>query len=75
LNEAILDEVLKRCIVDLLRLERSDVSGKQLDMPLDHIDAALAPRLRDVARGAVGEGRARVCFARNLAFDPGHLDA
>src|SRR5207249_1356379 len=63
LAKAVFEERFQCCVVNLLRLEVSDVARKQLDVPLDYIDAALATRLSHVARGAVGEGRTRVCLA------------
>ena len=61
--------------MNLRRLKVSDVAGKQLDMPLDHIDAALGTRVSHVARCAVGESRTRVCLAFPFVLDPRHLDA
>ena len=60
--------------MDLTRFEISNEPRKQLDVPLDHIDAALATRLSHVPSGAVGEGRNSVFLALVLVADPRHLD-
>ena len=74
-GEQVFDERFQCCVVNLLRLKSSDVARKQLNVPLDHTDAALATRLSHIARGAVGEGRPNVRIAFLLVLDPRHLDA
>jgi hypothetical protein len=43
-------------------------------VPLDDVDAPLAAGLRDVARGAIGKGGARMCLSRELALHPSDFD-
>jgi hypothetical protein len=68
-------ERIQCLIVDLLRFELADMRLKQRNVPFDNVDAALTARLFDVTSGAIGEGWARVCLSREVAFDASHLCA
>src|SRR5438067_5349473 len=43
-------------------------------MPLHDVDAALTVRLRDITRGAIGKGRARMRLSRELALHSSDFD-
>ena len=63
-----LHEGLQRRIVNLPQFEISDVRLEQRDVPLDDVDAPLTAGLRDITRGAIGKGRARMRLSREVAL-------
>jgi hypothetical protein len=60
--------------MNLLRFEIADVRLEQCDLPLDDVDAALTAGLRDITRGAIGEGRARMRLSRQVALHSSDFD-
>jgi hypothetical protein len=74
-GKASLHEALQRLIVHLLRFEIAGVTLQQHNVPFDDIDAAYTARLFNVTSGAIGEGSARVCLSRDVAFHASHLCA
>jgi hypothetical protein len=61
-------EGFQRLVMNVLRLEIRDVRLGQCDVPLDHVDAPLMAGLRDITRGAIGKGRARMRLSREVAL-------
>ena len=57
-----------------LRLESSDIGLEQGDVPLDDVNAPLTARLLEIARGAIGKGRARMRLSREVALRSGDFD-
>ena len=43
-------------------------------MPLDNVDAPLTAGLRDITRGAIGKGRARMRLSREIALHSSDFD-
>jgi hypothetical protein len=43
-------------------------------VPLDDVDTALTAGLRDITRGTIGKGRARMRLAREIAFNSSDFD-
>ena len=60
--------------MNLPRFEISEVRLQQCDMPLNDVDAPLAAGLRDITRSAVGKGRARMRFAREVGLHSSDFD-
>jgi hypothetical protein len=47
---------------------------EQYDVPLDDVDAPLTAGLRDITRGAIGKGRARMRLSREVALHSSDFD-
>ena len=47
---------------------------EQGDVPLDDVNAPLTARLLEIARGAIGKGRARMRLSREVALRSGDFD-
>jgi hypothetical protein len=60
--------------MNLMRFEIPEMRLKQRNVPLDDVDAALTARLLDIARGAIGEGGARVRLSRKVGLNSSHFD-
>jgi hypothetical protein len=60
--------------VNLLRFEIADVRLEQCDVPLDDVDAPLTAGLRDITRGTIGKGRARMRLSREVALHSSDFD-
>jgi hypothetical protein len=60
--------------MNLLRFEISDARLEQRDVPLDDIDAPLTAGLREITRGAIGKGRARMRLSREIALNSSNFD-
>jgi hypothetical protein len=60
--------------VNLLRFEIADVRLEQCDVPLDDVDAALTVGLRDITRGTIGKGWARMCLSGEVALYSSDFD-
>ena len=47
---------------------------EQGDVPLDDVNAPLTARLLEIARGAIGKGRARMRLSREVALHSSEFD-
>ena len=60
--------------MNLLRFKMSEVRLEQCDVPLDDVDAPLAAGLREITRGAISKGRARMRLSREVALHSSYFD-